>query len=200
MSPIAYSDGHDPPRLIDEFVPRVAAVVDDIVVGFEHSVGQPVVAHELPDVFGWVEFGTFGRQRNESDVGRHDEAGGHVPSRLIHEEHGERAWRDLGGDFSQVQVHRLDIADRQDKPCAFAFFGADGAEDVGRSGALVVWGRGPCAALGPAPRDLVLLADAGFIGEPDLYGSRLDAFLARDFVKERGEVFLYSSIAPSAWA
>jgi hypothetical protein len=99
-----------------------------------------------------------------------------------------------------MQVHRLDIADGQDKPCAFAFFGADGAEDVGRSGALIVWGRGPCAALGPAPRDLVLLADAGFIGEPDFYGSRLDAFFACDFVKERGEVFLYSSIAPSAWA
>jgi hypothetical protein len=68
-----------------------------------------------------------------------------------------------------VQVHRLDIADGKDKPCAFAFFGADGAEDVGRGGALIVRGRGPCAALGPAPRDLVLLADAGFIGEPDLY-------------------------------
>ena len=200
MSPIAHSDGHDPPGLIDEFVPCVAAVIDDIVVGFEHPVGQPVVAHELPDVFGWVEFGTFGRQWNERDVGRHDEAGGHVPSRLIHEEHGERAWRNLGGDFGQVQVHRLYITDRQDKPRAFAFFGADGAEDVGRSGALVVWGRGPCAALGPAPRDFVLLADAGFIGEPDLYGSRLDAFFARDFVEERGEVFLYSSIAPSAWA
>jgi hypothetical protein len=200
MSPITHSDGHDPPGLIDEFVPRVAAVIDDIVVGFEHPVGEPVLAHELPDVFGWVEFGAFGRQRNERDVGWHDEAGGHVPSRLVHEEHGERAWRHFGGDFCQVQAHRLDIADRQDKPCAFAFFGADGAEDVGRSSALVVWGRGPCAALGPAPRDLVLLADAGFIGEPDLYGSRLDAFLARDFVKERGEVFLYSSIAPSAWA
>jgi len=46
-----------------------------------------------------------------------------VPSRLVHEKHGKRAWRDLGGDFGQVQVHRLDIADGQDKPCAFAFFG-----------------------------------------------------------------------------
>ena len=42
MSPIAHSDGHDPPGLIDEFVPRVAAVIDDVVVGFEHPVGEPV--------------------------------------------------------------------------------------------------------------------------------------------------------------
>jgi hypothetical protein len=92
-----------------------------------------------------------------------------VPSCLIDEEHGERAWRHLGGDFGQVQVHRLDIADGKDKPCALAFLGTDGAEDVGRSGALVVWGRGSCAALGPAPRGLVLLPDARFVGEPDLY-------------------------------
>jgi len=35
--------------LIDELVPSLAAVVDEIVVGFEDAVGEPVVAHELPD-------------------------------------------------------------------------------------------------------------------------------------------------------
>jgi hypothetical protein len=33
--------------LLDELVPSVAAVVDDIVVGFEDAVGEPVVAHKL---------------------------------------------------------------------------------------------------------------------------------------------------------
>ena len=34
MGPIAKADGHDPPGLIDEVVPSLAAMVDDIVVGF----------------------------------------------------------------------------------------------------------------------------------------------------------------------
>src|SRR6266853_555147 len=49
--PIAVSDGHDFPGLIDEGVPGVAAVIDDVVEGFEDAVRQPVLAHELPDIF-----------------------------------------------------------------------------------------------------------------------------------------------------
>jgi hypothetical protein len=45
--PIAAGDGHDFPRLIDERVPSVAAVIDDIVEGFENSVRQPVLPHEF---------------------------------------------------------------------------------------------------------------------------------------------------------
>jgi hypothetical protein len=55
--PIAAGDGHDFPRLIDERVPSVAAVIDDIVEGLENSVRQPVLPHELPDIFLAVEFG-----------------------------------------------------------------------------------------------------------------------------------------------
>jgi hypothetical protein len=33
--PVASRDGHDLPRLVDECVPSVAAMVDDIVEGFE---------------------------------------------------------------------------------------------------------------------------------------------------------------------
>ena len=51
MRPLRQSDGHDAPGLIDEAVPREAAVIDDIVVGCEDAIGEPVVAHELPDVF-----------------------------------------------------------------------------------------------------------------------------------------------------
>jgi hypothetical protein len=45
--PVALRDGHNLPGLVDECVPTVAAVVDDIVEGFEDAVGEPVVAHEL---------------------------------------------------------------------------------------------------------------------------------------------------------
>ena len=42
--------GHDAPRLIDKAVSGEAALVEDVGVGFEDAVRQPVVAHELPDI------------------------------------------------------------------------------------------------------------------------------------------------------
>jgi hypothetical protein len=38
MSPLAQTDGHDAPRLIDELVPGEAAVVDDVIVRFEDAL------------------------------------------------------------------------------------------------------------------------------------------------------------------
>ena len=61
MCPIAHADGHDPPGLIDEFVPGVAAMIEDDVVGIEDAIGQPIFAHELPDILDRVEFRTLGR-------------------------------------------------------------------------------------------------------------------------------------------
>ena len=40
MRPLAHADGHDTPRLIDEVVPGEAAVVDDVVVGFDPKGGE----------------------------------------------------------------------------------------------------------------------------------------------------------------
>ena len=42
MRPVAQSDGHDAPWLIGEAVPGEAAMIGDIVVGFEDAVRQPV--------------------------------------------------------------------------------------------------------------------------------------------------------------
>ena len=100
------------------------------------------------------------------------------------------ARRDLRGDFGQMQVHRLGIAAGHDERRALAVLRADRAEDVGRGGSLVFRGARPRAALGPAPRDLVLLADARLVGEPDLYGDGLDAFFAPDLVQARRGNFL----------
>ena len=38
MRPVAQSDGCDPPRLIGQLVPGVAAVIDDVLVGREDAV------------------------------------------------------------------------------------------------------------------------------------------------------------------
>ena len=94
----------------------------------------------------------------------------------------------------EVQVHRLGVAGRQDQGHA------DRAKDVCGSGALIAWRARADAALGPSSRDLVLLADAGFILEPDFYLVAVDHLFARDYLQARGEAFLKSSITPSACA
>jgi len=200
MRPLAQSDGHDAPRLVDELVPSIAAMVDEIVVGFENTIRKPVVAHELPDVLDRVELRAFRRQGENGDIGGNDQSRRQVPAGLIDEEDGVSSWCDHLGDFGQVQVHRFGVAVRQDQGRALALFWADGTEDVGGGGALVAGRAGTGTALGPAAGDLVLLANTSFICEPDFYFVAVDRLLARDCIQARGEVFLKSSIAPSAWA
>ena len=200
MCPLAQSDGHDPPGLIDKLVPSLAAVVDEIVVGFEDAVREPVVAHELPDIFYRVELGGFRRHGDDCDVGRNDETRRHVPSGLINQEDGVGAGGDGRGDLCEVQVHRLGVAGGQDQSRALALLWADRSEDVGGSGALVTGRTGTGAALGPPAGDLVLLADTGLILEPDLYLVAIDCLLVRDGIQARGEAFLKSSITPAACA
>ena len=175
-------------------------MVDEIVVGFEDAIGEPVVAHELPDVLDRVELGRFRRQGNDGDVVRHGEAHRHVPSGLIDQEHGVGAWRDGLGDLDEMQVHRLGVAGGQDQAGALALLRTDGTEDVSRGGALIAGRAGAGTALRPPARDLVLLADARFVLKPNLYDLDVDRLFARNFVQARVEVFLKSSIAPSTWA
>src|ERR1035438_3307940 len=60
-----------------------------------------------------------------------------MPSGLIDEEDGVGSWCDRLGDFREVQVHRLGIAEGQDQSRALALFRADGTEDIGRCGSLI---------------------------------------------------------------
>ena len=89
-------------------------------------------------------------------------------------------------DFLKMQVHRLRVAHGQNESSALALVGTDRAEDVGRGGALIARGRRPRSPLGPAARDLVLLADARLVREPDLYGVGLDALFAPDLRQALG--------------
>ena len=105
---------------------------------------------------------------------------GHVPSGLVHQHQGMRARRDGERDLGKMQRHRFCVAEGQDQPGTLALFGADGsgpkagvAQHVGRFRVLVLGRRGPCSAPGPAPRDGVLLTDAGLVLESDLYGRAL---------------------------
>ncbi len=63
MSSVSETDGLDAPRLVDEIDPCGTAVVENVFVGLEDPVGQPVVPDELPDIFSRVELGAFGWKR-----------------------------------------------------------------------------------------------------------------------------------------
>ncbi len=75
---------------------------------------------------------------------------------------------DFARDGCQVLGHGVGVAPGHDESRTLALLGADGAEDVGRRRALILQCTGPGAAFRPAPGQLVLLADAGFVAEPDL--------------------------------
>ena len=112
-----------------------------------------------------------------------------MPTRLVQQQCTMLARRDPCGDLGQVQAHCLGVAPGQNQAGAGAGFGADRAEDIGGRRAWVLRCGRPCATPGPAPSDLVLLADAGLVGEPDLYAVAADTLRAPDRVQTRGEAF-----------
>ena len=140
MRPVAQPERHNSPGLCHKLVPGLGAVVDDVVVAGEHPVRQPVVAHELPDVLLRVQLRALRWQGHDGDVQGHGQPLGDVPPSLVQQEHGMAARRDPFGHLDQEQLHRRDVAPRQDQPGRFALPRADRAEDVGRRRALVVGG------------------------------------------------------------
>ena len=126
MSPLAQADGHDAPRLIGKAVLGEAAPVKVIVVGFEDAVRQPVVAHELPDVFDRVELGAFGRQRHEGDIGRDDQPRREMPACLAEYQHGVSAGCDAGGYLGMVKRQPFGVAAGQDQASTFALGRTEG--------------------------------------------------------------------------
>ena len=173
MRPFAHAEGHDLPWLVDEVVPGLAAQRDDVFVGFEDPVRQPVVAHELPDILHRVQLGRSWRQRQDGDVVGDRQLGRQVPTGLIDDQHRMGAGIDGGTDLDEVRRHGVGVAPGHDQPGAFPLRGTDRAEDIGPFGALVAGRPRARATSGPSACELILLADAGFILPPQLY---LDAF------------------------
>ena len=71
-------DGHNARTLIDQLVPRLAAVINDIVAGSEHTVRKP-------DILDRVEFKTFGWERDDTDFSGNIQPISHMPTGLIHQ-------------------------------------------------------------------------------------------------------------------
>src|SRR5579862_1605535 len=92
-----------------------------------------------------------------------------MPTGLVEQQQCVSPWGNIGGDCCEMQVHCRGVAPRQDQSDRLAFLGADGTEDVGGRGPLVGRRGRTAATLGPTTGNLVLLADPGFVAEPDLY-------------------------------
>ncbi len=121
------------------------------------------------------------------------------PSGLIHEQDGVGIGRGGVGYFREVQAHCRRVAPGQNESGPLSLFGTDRAKEIGRSCALVAWSGWPGSAFCPAPRDLVLLADAGFVLKPDFYPLAARR-AASDLRHEGGEFFLKVSMAAPSWA
>ena len=121
-----------------------------------------------------------------------------MPARLIEQYDADFAGRDFGGDFGQMQAHRFAVASGHDERCALTVLGAYSPENVRRRRALVFRRAGARSPLGPATRELVLLAYPSFIAKPDLEIGDADVPPARDLLQKPEEFFLKSSMAPSA--
>lgn len=103
--------------------------------------------------------------------------------------------RDGKGYLFQVQVHANGVADRQNESRSNASGRADGAEYPSRASSLILGRRRARASFSPTPGDLVLLADPGFILEPNFY-VRICRQSIPDFRHTGGKVFL--NVSP-AW-
>ena len=188
--------GHYFPWLFDELAPGFAGEVDDIVIGLEDPVGEPVVAHELPDVLSGVQFGRPWGQEQEREIGWDFQLEGSVPTGLIEEEDAVGAMGDLGGDFIEMPLHGLTVAARQNESSPCAALWTDGSEDIGRLGPLVVGRPGPSSTRRPAAGGLVFLPYAGLILKPQLYrAARRES--GTDRCQLGRETFLKASAASS---
>lgn len=57
-----------------------------------------------------------------------------MPTRLVHDEDSVGIVSDVARDLDQVLVHGMGVAPRHDESRSLALFGADGTEDIGRTG------------------------------------------------------------------
>ena len=113
-------------------------MIEDVVVVLEDTVGEPVFAHELPDVFDRIEFGRAGRERHEGDVGGDFEGQGGMPSGPVEHDDGMGAGFDGAADLGKMGVQRVRVGVGHDEAGGLAPVRADGAEDIGGRRPLVL--------------------------------------------------------------
>ena len=178
-------------------IPCVAGFINDVVVVIEDGDREFVAAQIFPDVFDRIEFRSVGWQTHKGDVFRDRERGGNMIAGAIEDESGMATSRYLSADSSEMQRHSFGVGCGHDQTCCDATLRTGRTEQVGPIVASVVRRAGSRSTLGPDAGQRPLLADPGFILEPDF--DRLVFGAVGDLRHDcRGEVFLNVSWASSS--
>ena len=99
------------------------------------------------------------------------------------------SWCDCLGDFGQMQVHRFGVAGGQDQSRALSPASGRWLRRCRSRRSQIPRSARASAALGPPAGDLVLLTDARFIREPNLYFPTSTAFLRATSSRRAGNFF-----------
>jgi len=117
-----------------------------------------------------------------------------VPSSAIDNEQGDRAGADALTDFRQMHAHDVGVDGWHDQGGAGAACGTNRTKQIGPGKAAVTLDPRTRATFGPEPTYRALLADPGFILEPD-FNRAPGAFRRDRSAGQIGEVFLKASCA-----
>jgi hypothetical protein len=112
-----------------------------------------------------------------------------MPAGAIHKQYGVRALCNVARDFIEVKLHHIRIGKGERQRRALAFGRTDRAEEIGVLIALVGRLTRTRSAPRPLANEAVLLADAGFVLEPD-FDRRLRRQMSEMRRQRRLEVFL----------
>ena len=110
---------------------------------------------------------------------------GQMPAGLIDRQRGVRPRRDLGGDFGEMEVHRLRVAAWHDERRAFAVLRTDRAEDISRGGSRSAWTAPRLAQR----RVIVFFWPTRASSANQFYGPGLDVLRAPDRFQARGKAY-----------
>ena len=139
------------------------------------------------------------RQEDRRDFGGHVELARRMPSGAVEQQDGVCAFSDVARDFVEVKLHHVGVRIGQRQSRSDAASWADRAEQIGVVVALIGGLSGSRSTPGPLADEAVLLADSGFILEPDFDRRRLGDPLEMSFQRAR-EVFLNASTIRSSCA
>ena len=178
-------------------VPGIAAVIDDVVEGFEDLFDSQFCRMNCQIFSCGLSSGARGGSgMSERLAGTLRSLAPAAPAGLVEDKDGVGTSADPCGDLVEMKMklHGFGVAERQNEGSTGSVFGADRTEQIGRLGALIMRGSGTLALPGPTIGKLVLLADPQVVLEPDLYRCARRE-LGADFRHAVGKVFLNASTA-----
>ena len=119
-----------------------------------------------------------------------------VPPGAVEQQGGVCTYRDMAGYFFEMQLHGFGVGLWQGEPGTSAACGANSPKEIGICIALVSGLARPCSPPCPLPHDAILLADTGFILEPDL--NRRSRNAVQMELQRVGKVFLKAAIVSTS--